>query len=142
MRTQSSKPAVLVVEDEGLVALHLKECLGDLGFAADVFTEGEPALRALRWNDYAAAVLDLGLPDMQGDRIVQALLALDPDFRIVLTTGHDINEVTKRFAWATQIRVLGKPYDGAMLEDELAHLGVIAQCARASSADAHHLAVP
>jgi DNA-binding response OmpR family regulator len=131
MKTPPSKPTVLVVEDEGLVALHLKECLGDLGFSADVYTEGEPALEALRGNanDYTAAVLDLGLPDMQGDRIVQALLAHDAQFRIVLTTGHDTNEVMKRFAGASRIRVLGKPYDGAMLEHELARLGVVPRAA-------------
>lgn len=110
-----------------MVALHLKECLGDLGLAADVFTEGEPALRAVTGNDYTAAVLDLGLPDMQGDRIVQALLARDAQFRIVLTTGHDTNEVMKRFSGASRIRVLSKPYDGAMLENELARLGVVAR---------------
>jgi CheY-like chemotaxis protein len=125
IRTLSSKPSVLVVEDEGLVALHLKECLSDLGLSADVFTEGRPALQALSSTTYAAAVLDLGLPDISGGEIVKALLDRDPTFRIVLTTGHDVHEVERRFGSAPRVRVLGKPYDASMLEDELARLGIV-----------------
>lgn len=123
MRNETA-PSVLVVEDEGLIAILLKEVLGELGLTPSVFTEGEPAIASIGATPYSAAVLDLGLPDMDGNQIVNALLARDPMFRIVLTTGRDPQEVEERYASAPHVRVLSKPFDIAMLEDELAHLGI------------------
>ena len=123
MRTKMSD--VLVVEDEVVVAMYLRECLSDMGLKAHVFTEGKPALQALATDSYAAAVLDLGLPDISGDEIVKCLLARDPTFRIILTTGQHVEEVEKRFAGALRVRVLSKPYDAPALEAELEKLGVL-----------------
>jgi CheY-like chemotaxis protein len=118
-------PDVLVVEDEVVVAMYLRESLSDLGLKPHVFTEGKPALQSLTTTSYSAAVLDLGLPDINGDEIVNCLLARDPNFRIVLTTGQDVEEVEKRFARAHRLRVLSKPYDAPALEWELEKLGVL-----------------
>jgi CheY-like chemotaxis protein len=122
MRNESEP--ILVVEDEGLIAVLLKEVLADLGLKPKVFNEGEPALASLEATRYSAAVLDLGLPDLDGNKIVNALLARDPLFRIVLTTGLDPQEVEERYAHAPNVRVLSKPFDIAMLEDELALLDI------------------
>ena len=124
MRTKTLS-TVLVVEDETVVAMYLSECLLELGLEPDVFTEGKPALQALASSSYSAAVLDLGLPDICGDDIVKALLERDPKFRIVLTTGQDVQEVEKRFAGAPRVRILSKPYDAPALEAELEKLGVL-----------------
>jgi DNA-binding NtrC family response regulator len=124
-------PSVLVVEDEGLVALLLKEVLKELGLQPHVFTEAKPALATIDSTPYTAAVLDLCLPDLNGDHIVKALLARDPKFRIVLTTGQDPQEVEDRYAYAPRVRVLSKPFDIRMLEDELEGLGIVTQVHRA-----------
>lgn len=132
MRTHAS-PAILVVEDEVVVALHLRECLSDLGVNAHVFTEGAPALQAAAYTEYRAAVLDLGLPDISGQQIVAALLERDPNFPILLTTGQDLYETQREFAWAPRVRILGKPYDAAMLEIELVKLGVVQSANRSQA---------
>lgn len=124
MRNETA-PSVLVVEDEGLIAILLKEVLADLGLEPNVFTEGEPAIASLRATPYSAAILDLGLPDIDGNKIVNELLARDPMFRIVLTTGRDPQEVEERYAAAPRVRVLSKPFDIGMLEDELAQLDIV-----------------
>lgn len=123
MRTTMSD--VLVVEDEAVVAMYLRECLSDLGLRPEVFTEGKPALHALASSSYTAAVLDLGLPDICGDEIVKCLLDRDPNFPILLTTGQHMDEVEKRFSGAHRVRVLSKPYDAPVLEAELEKLGVL-----------------
>jgi CheY-like chemotaxis protein len=120
-------PSVLVVEDEGLVALLLREVLTDLGLKAHVFTEGRPALASIGSTHYSAAVLDLGLPDIDGHEIVAALLEKDPQFRIVVTTGQDQQEVEERFPKTARVRVLSKPFDIGMLEEELAKLDIVAK---------------
>ncbi len=123
MRNETA-PSVLVVEDEGLIAILLKEVLADLGLEPSVFTEGEPAIASLAAGPYCAAILDLGLPDMDGSQIVNALLERDPTFRILLTTGRDPQEVEERYAAFPRVRVLSKPFDICMLEDELEQLGI------------------
>lgn len=124
MRNETA-PSVLVVEDEGLVALLLREVMTDLGLKPHVFTEGGPALATIGSTNYSAAVLDLGLPDIDGQEIVEALLERDPLFRILVTTGQDQQEVEARFPETARVRVLCKPFDIAMLEDELAKLEVV-----------------
>ena len=124
MRNQTAG-AVLVVEDEGLVALLLREVMTDLGLEPHVFTEGKPALASIGTTRYSAAILDLGLPDIDGHEIVQALLEKDPQFPIVVTTGQDQQEVEERFPKTARVRVLCKPFDIGMLEDELAQLEII-----------------
>nr|MBO2489991.1 hypothetical protein [Gammaproteobacteria bacterium] len=117
--------SVLVVEDEGLIALLLREVLTELGLDPHVFMEGKPALESIGGTPYAAAILDLGLPDIDGNQVVEALLARDPAFPIVLTTGQDPQEVAVCFRHASRIRVLCKPFDVAVLERELAALGIV-----------------
>lgn len=124
MRSEAPR-SVLVVEDEGLIALLLREVLTDLGLHPHVFMEGKPALETIGTTPYSAAVLDLGLPDVDGDQIVNALLAHNPQFPIVLTTGQDPQEAEARFRHASGVRVLCKPFDIAMLESELAALEIV-----------------
>lgn len=110
--------------------MHLKVCLSDLGLIPHVFTEGKPALEAIQAQDFGAAVLDLRLPDIAGEEIVHELLQRDPKFRILVTTGQDVHEVQRRFAAASRVRVLSKPYDGPMIEEELMKLGVLQRIPR------------
>jgi CheY-like chemotaxis protein len=126
MRNETA-PSVLVVEDEGLVALLLREVMTDLGLKPHVFTEGKPALATIGAASYSAAVLDLGLPDIDGHEIVKALLERNPQFPIVVTTGQDQQEVEDRFPKTARVRVLCKPFDIGMLEDELEKLDIVAK---------------
>lgn len=125
--SHSADAPILVVEDEALVALHLKQVLHDLGLHPHVFMEGTPALASIAACPYQAAVLDLGLPDMPGERVVAALLERNPSCRIVLATGLDVQEVDERFGAIPGVRVLSKPFDADMLQFELAALGVVAK---------------
>lgn len=121
--TNPAQPA-LVVEDEVLVAVFLEEALRDMGLRSQVFTSGKPALQALASESFAVAVLDVGLPDMAGEEIVNALLERDPMMPIVITSGHDHRQLESRFKHAAQLRVLSKPFDADRLQAELKALGV------------------
>lgn len=57
---------ILVVEDEPHVVAHLKRVLEDAGFVADVARDGEQAWFLGDTETYAAAILDLGLPRLDG----------------------------------------------------------------------------
>jgi DNA-binding response OmpR family regulator len=57
---------VLVVEDEADVADLIQRALKEASWAADVVATGARALESLALSDYDLAVLDLGLPDLDG----------------------------------------------------------------------------
>ena len=57
---------VLVVEDEGRLARELTRALGDAGYAVDAAADGTRADYLMRTEQYDAAVLDLGLPGIDG----------------------------------------------------------------------------
>lgn len=62
---------ILVVEDEPQVVDHLKRILEDGGFVTDVATDGESAWFLGDTESYAAAILDLGLPRLDGLTILK-----------------------------------------------------------------------
>src|ERR1700757_4698932 len=57
---------VLIVEDEPAVADLLERTVREAAWAADVVRTGTAALESLAINEYDLAILDIGLPDMDG----------------------------------------------------------------------------
>jgi DNA-binding response OmpR family regulator len=118
-------PSVLLVEDEFLVSMFVEEALRDFGLPASVFNEGKPALVALTAQPFCAAILDVALPDMSGEKIVEAIRDRFPTMPILLTTGLNDKDLHSRFLGTNHLRVLSKPFDVEMLRTELKLLGVL-----------------
>lgn len=64
---------ILVVEDDSLVASGIKQGLSNAGYAVDVARCGESAERHLQGENFDLAVVDIGLPDIDGLTLVQRL---------------------------------------------------------------------
>lgn len=62
---------ILVVEDEESIAADIHDALISGGYAADVANEGEDAWFRGSTGDYAAIILDLGLPNLDGIAILK-----------------------------------------------------------------------
>lgn len=62
---------LLVVEDHPRLRTLLVEHLQHRGFAVDAVLTGQEALAAQRTTSYDAMILDLGLPDMDGQRVLE-----------------------------------------------------------------------
>ncbi|MDG2348997.1 MAG: ATP-binding protein [Gammaproteobacteria bacterium] len=81
---------VLVVEDNKLACLALKNSIVSLGLSVDVATTGKDALNLIRNTNYDYIFLDLGLPDQSG---LDVLLKLRnnsncKDIPIFVLSGH------------------------------------------------------
>lgn len=57
---------LLLVEDDERLARGIMASLEGAGFAVDILTSGEDALRLADQEPYSAIILDLGLPDLDG----------------------------------------------------------------------------
>ena len=57
---------VLLVEDDGMIGAAVSEALKDAAYAVDWVRDGELAADAVRSETYDIALLDLGLPALDG----------------------------------------------------------------------------
>jgi DNA-binding response OmpR family regulator len=78
---------VLVVEDEADVADLIQRALREASWAADVVGSGASALEALAVSDYDLAVLDLGLPDLDGFEVCRRWRAKGGKTPILMLTA-------------------------------------------------------
>jgi DNA-binding response OmpR family regulator len=57
---------ILIVEDEALIAESIKAALQDAGFVPEIVSDGDTAWFQGGTEDYSAAILDIGLPQLDG----------------------------------------------------------------------------
>jgi DNA-binding response OmpR family regulator len=118
---------ILLVEDEPLISLVTAELLSDAGFLVEEAASATEAVAKLRdaTSRFAAAIVDLGLPDRSGDVLAKEIHQLDADLPIVIASGRDRQEVARMFGDDARVGFVGKPYDAAALLDALCVLGVV-----------------
>lgn len=80
---------ILLAEDDPMLGDGLRAGLRQMGFQVDWVRDGVAAERELRAVDYAAAVLDLGLPGKDGMEVLQALRAARNTTPVLVLTARD-----------------------------------------------------
>ena len=78
---------ILVVEDEPNLSAQLKERLSEEGYIVDLAADGEEGLYFGREYDYDAAVVDLGLPKLDGMDLIAELRRENRDFPVLVLTA-------------------------------------------------------
>ena len=63
----------LIIEDEALLAAQVDVFLRDNGFVVDMAADGETGLHYAREYDHAVAIVDLGLPKLNGIQVIEAM---------------------------------------------------------------------
>jgi len=115
---------ILVVEDEVIVGLAMREELRDLGATVVVANDAESALEILLTTSFQAAIIDVALPGMRGDDLAQHCQRTYPAMPIVLATAMNEREVRRGLAVDSKLAILEKPYDFAALQRCLEQLGL------------------
>ena len=80
---------ILLVEDDALLGDGVRASLRQQGFQVDWVRDGEAAQRELRAQPYAAAVLDLGLPRMDGLDVLRHVRRAGVELPILVLTARD-----------------------------------------------------
>jgi DNA-binding response OmpR family regulator len=90
-RSLNSEPTmrILLVEDDELLGDGLQAGLRHCGFNADWLRDGEQARSALKTEDYAAVVLDLGLPRLDGLSLLRWLRGAGKTLPVLVLTARD-----------------------------------------------------
>lgn len=79
---------VLIVDDDKIIRLSLKEILEYNGFSSIGAISGRQALEIFKKEPLDAVLLDLQMPDMDGIETMQELKKIDPDVPVVIITAH------------------------------------------------------
>ena len=115
---------VLVVEDDPVVRKVLDELLA-AEHSVESTDSGADAIERVKRDTYDVALVDLGMPEMRGDRVAEAMRRADASLATVLITGwqvedgdpaleyfdfrlqkpfHDVDEVMQTVARAVDLR--------------------------------------
>jgi DNA-binding NtrC family response regulator len=106
---------VLVVDDEVQVGEMLSEMLGHLGYGVRVALTGEEALRAVPDFRPDVVLLDLALPGMPGEVVLERLRGSDPQLPVVVVTGNTDAELARKTLAQGAFDYLTKPFALARL---------------------------
>jgi DNA-binding response OmpR family regulator len=80
---------ILIVEDDELVADALKRGLAEAGFAVDRVGSAEQAEAALATEEFDLAVVDIGLPRVDGLTLVRRVRRSGNDLPVLILTARD-----------------------------------------------------
>ena len=118
-RSMSSKPLILVVDDDAPIVILMRSLLREFGFEPMTAMNGQDALTAVRAQTPDLILVDKNMPGMSGEEVVQAMrreagLASVP---ILMLTGEPLDAVELRRIGAN--RAVQKPFDVMALVEEI-----------------------
>ncbi len=80
---------VLIVEDEAGMASFIEKGLSSRGYVTKVLRDGASALSVASDNDFDLAILDLGLPDIDGLSVLRELRRRGEKLPVLILTARD-----------------------------------------------------
>jgi CheY-like chemotaxis protein len=118
---QESPRTVLVVDDEELIRNLAKSVLERDGYKVMVAVDGPQAVEAYRkhGSEVAAVLLDYTMPEMTGVQVFAALREMDPDVRVIFSTGYAADHDGETLLASGACGFVPKPYRPAQLLDTM-----------------------
>ncbi len=115
VRKRRPPPAgrVLLVDDDLEVRVVGQRLLESLGLKVAVAVDGVDALDKFRCvsHPFDVVILDLSMPRMDGEEAFRALREVAPDVPVIISSGFGAQDVQERFAEATGVGFVHKPYE-------------------------------
>lgn len=119
---------VLIVDDEAMIRENLKAYLEDDGLRVAAFEAVTPALGWLRAGGACrVCIMDMRLPDMDGNSAIRALRQYDPGMEFLIHTG------SSSYSLPEDLRSMGLD-DGRVYHKPLCDMAPLAAAVRALAA--------
>ena len=112
---------ILVADDEPIVRRAAKAALERQGYGVLLASDGREAVGLLRAHrgSVRLVLLDLTMPVLGGEEALRALREVQPDLKIVLSSGFNEAEAIQRFADERFSGFIQKPYSAAQLAEKV-----------------------
>jgi DNA-binding response OmpR family regulator len=117
---ESTKPAVLIVEDDPAIRRLVTAVLKREGYEVEVAGDGLEAVLKLGVREYDVIILDLMMPNLDGFTFMSTMAEHDPERlqRIIVTSAASPGVIKERMK-GQPFALLPKPFD---LEDLVARV--------------------
>ncbi|WP_224981659.1 hybrid sensor histidine kinase/response regulator [Geomonas agri] len=115
---------VLLVDDEETVIGIGSEMLKELGFEVLTALDGREAVEVFKEKRerISAVLLDLTMPHLDGEQTFRELRLIDPEVKVIMSSGYNEQEVTQRFAGKGLAGFIQKPYKFSTLKNVISTL--------------------
>jgi two-component system, cell cycle sensor histidine kinase and response regulator CckA len=112
---------ILVADDDELVRRVAVRLLTEDGFAVLEARDGHDAVEQFRQrpDDIAAVLLDMTMPGMSGEQVLEVLRGIRPDVKVILTSGYTADDFPADLSPRGEVRFLGKPWTADQLSSVL-----------------------
>jgi len=106
------KDTILLVDDEELFRKASKRILERLGYGVALACNGQEALEYYVKNKHRISyvLLDLIMPDMDGAEVLEKLRGLDPEVRVIISTGYAREDPIKEMMQKGAVGFVKKPF--------------------------------
>jgi signal transduction histidine kinase/CheY-like chemotaxis protein len=113
----SGSGTVLVIDDEEIVRRTAQATLERFGYKVVVAGDGMQGLKRFRElaAEIAVVLLDMTMPVMSGEETFRELRLIQPDVRVILSSGFNEVEAIRRFTGKGLAGFVQKPYSAARL---------------------------
>jgi two-component system cell cycle sensor histidine kinase/response regulator CckA len=120
----AGKGAVLVVDDEMAVRNVCARMLQRMGYEVLTAPGGEEAVELVRVHKdrLTLVILDLTMPGMSGAKTYEALRAVAPSLKVLLSSGYSVEGYAQKLLERGCVGFLEKPFDTAALSAKLREL--------------------
>ncbi len=103
---------VLLIDDEPAVRKIARRMLEALNFDVVVAADGHSGVEAFREHpgEFALAIVDMTMPGLGGEDVFRELRRIRSDIKVILMSGYDEHDATKRFVGLGLTGFLPKPF--------------------------------
>jgi PAS domain S-box-containing protein len=122
---------VLLVDDEETVRAVGKAMLEELGFEVVLAANGREALAVFRQHreQIQLVLMDLTMPHLDGEQTFRELRRVEPDVKVIMTSGYNEQDVTQKFVGKGLSGFLQKPFRVSLLREAIREVNRDAACA-------------
>ena len=122
------KEVILLIEDEADICNAFSEALSEQDVSVVTAQTGELGIELYRSHkdEVNLVVLDLSLPGISGEDTYKVLRRINPNVKIVISSGYGDPYVKKLFKGVALVGTLQKPYTwGALVENMTKFLAMV-----------------
>ena len=102
----------IIAEDEPVVLATADALLRHHGYQTVLASDGHEAVQQFRANPqrFAAVLLDLTMPGLDGAEVLRVMRALNPAVRILIMSGYSEQHIFARLRGQGEVPVMRKPF--------------------------------
>ncbi|MDQ7003992.1 MAG: response regulator [Ghiorsea sp.] len=115
---------VLVVDDEETIREVASSMLKDMGLKSLTAADGIEGIEVFQQQhqNISVVLLDMTMPRMGGEDAFTEFCRIDPNVKVILSSGYNEQDATNRFAGKGLAGFLQKPYTPQHLSEKLANI--------------------